>query len=142
MYRIHLSFPLSPLLLCSPSIFYVLSSGSLDLRGFDRHEPFVLRMQEKTGCDVVTGSRYIKGGGVFGWNLKRKITSRGANILAQTLLQIDVFRLPKRDLLNGDVLLQASDLTGSFRLFRKECLVPLLAETKSKVSENEWDLRG
>ena len=66
-----------------------------------RDEPFVCRMQEKTGCDVVTGSRYIKGGGIFGWNLKRKITSRGANILAQTLLQPGVLSLTKTYPLNS-----------------------------------------
>ncbi len=36
---------------------------------------------------AVTGTRYRSGGGVFGWNFKRKLTSRGANLLAQTLLQ-------------------------------------------------------
>lgn len=53
----------------------------------------------------MTGTRYAPGGGVYGWNAKRKLTSRGANLLAQTLLQPGV-----------------SDLTGSFRLFRKPCL--------------------
>jgi dolichol-phosphate mannosyltransferase len=36
---------------------------------------------------AVTGTRYRSGGGVYGWNFKRKLTSRGANLLAQTLLQ-------------------------------------------------------
>lgn len=35
----------------------------------------------------MTGTRYAPGGGVYGWNAKRKLTSRGANLLAQTLLQ-------------------------------------------------------
>jgi dolichol-phosphate mannosyltransferase len=35
----------------------------------------------------VTGTRYVRDGGVFGWNFKRKLTSRGANYLAATLLQ-------------------------------------------------------
>jgi len=56
------------------------------------------RKQKETGADVVTGTRYVKNGGVHGWNLMRKLTSRGANVLAQTLLQPG-----------------ASDLTGSFR---------------------------
>ena len=42
----------------------------------------------QTGCDIVTGTRYKHGGGVYGWNFKRKLTSRGANFLAQTLLQV------------------------------------------------------
>jgi dolichol-phosphate mannosyltransferase len=47
----------------------------------------------------------MSGGGVYGWDLKRKLTSRVANFLASTLLA------PK-----------ASDLTGSFRLFKKDVL--------------------
>lgn len=56
------------------------------------------RKQLETGADIVTGTRYVKGGGVHGWNLMRKLTSRGANVLAQTFLWPGV-----------------SDLTGSFR---------------------------
>ena len=52
----------------------------------------------ETGASIVTGTRYVKKGGVHGWNLMRKLTSRGANVLAQTLLWPGV-----------------SDLTGSFR---------------------------
>jgi len=59
---------------------------------------FFFRKQLETGADIVTGTRYVKGGGVHGWNLMRKLTSRGANVLAQTLLWPGV-----------------SDLTGSFR---------------------------
>lgn len=33
--------------------------------------------------DIVTGTRYAQGGGVSGWDLKRKVISRGANFLAQ-----------------------------------------------------------
>lgn len=58
-----------------------------------------IQKQRDTNADVVTGSRYIEGGGVFGWNLFRKLTSRVANYLAQILLDPSV-----------------SDLTGSYRL--------------------------
>lgn len=57
-----------------------------------------IRKQLETGASIVTGTRYVTGGGVHGWNLMRKLTSRGANVLAQTLLWPGV-----------------SDLTGSFR---------------------------
>lgn len=57
-----------------------------------------VRKQMETGASIVTGTRYVKGGGVHGWNLMRKLTSRGANVLAQTFLWPGV-----------------SDLTGSFR---------------------------
>ncbi|CAD7700136.1 unnamed protein product [Ostreobium quekettii] len=86
-----------------------------DLSHHPKYIPDFIRKQEDTDCDVVTGTRYLKGGGVYGWDLKRKITSRGANILAATLLQPGV-----------------SDLTGSFRLFRKECIQKLMQDTKSK----------
>ena len=56
------------------------------------------RKQMETGASIVTGTRYVRNGGVHGWNLIRKLTSRGANVLAQTLLWPGV-----------------SDLTGSFR---------------------------
>lgn len=58
----------------------------------------LIRKQLDTGASIVTGTRYVKGGGVHGWNLMRKLTSRGANVLAHTLLWPGV-----------------SDLTGSFR---------------------------
>ena len=47
---------------------------------------------------VVSGTRYAGDGGVNGWDLKRKIISRGANYVTQILLRPG-----------------ASDLTGSFR---------------------------
>ena len=43
--------------------------------------------QAETGADIVSGTRYTAGGGVFGWDFKRKLISCGANILALTLLQ-------------------------------------------------------
>ena len=48
--------------------------------------------------DIVTGTRYLPGGAVDGWDLKRKVISRGANLLAKIVL-------------GGGV----SDVTGSFR---------------------------
>lgn len=57
-----------------------------------------IKKQEEQNYDIVTGSRYIGNGGVFGWDFKRKLVSRGANFVSQVLLR------PK-----------VSDLTGSFR---------------------------
>uniref|UniRef100_A0A1I7XRJ6 Uncharacterized protein n=1 Tax=Heterorhabditis bacteriophora TaxID=37862 RepID=A0A1I7XRJ6_HETBA len=70
---------------------------------------------EPRKLDIVTGTRYADGGGVSGWNLKRKIISAGANFLAQFLLQPGV-----------------SDLTGSFRLYRRDVLARLITENVSK----------
>jgi dolichol-phosphate mannosyltransferase len=70
---------------------------------------------EETGADLVSGTRYLEGGGVYGWDLNRKMTSRVANYLAATLLNPT-----------------ASDLTGSFRLYKKECLSKIMPLVKSK----------
>ncbi|CAL4919877.1 unnamed protein product [Urochloa decumbens] len=80
-----------------------------DLSHHPKYLPSFIRKQKETGADVVTGTRYVKNGGVHGWNLMRKLTSRGANVLAQTLLQPG-----------------ASDLTGSFSkgyVFQMEMIV-------------------
>lgn len=55
----------------------------------------VRRKQREAGADVVSGTRYARGGGVAGWNLRRKLTSRGANFLAATLLQPGVTAAPQ-----------------------------------------------
>lgn len=87
-----------------------------DLSHHPKYIPDMLRKQEELDADIVSGTRYAQGGGVFGWNLKRKVTSRGANTLAQALLQ------------PGTI----SDLTGSFRIYRKECLDVLMEQCTSK----------
>ena len=76
--------------------------------------PFIAKMKE-TKCDLVTGTRYLPGGGVHGWDLNRKLTSRVANYMASTMLNP-----------------QASDLTGSFRLYKKEVLEAIIPKVKSR----------
>jgi len=73
------------------------------------------RKQKEGNFDVVSGTRYIGDGGVFGWDLRRKLISRGANYLTQILLRPG-----------------ASDLTGSFRLYKKEVLEHLVDSCVSK----------
>ena len=66
-------------------------------------------------CDVVLGSRYVKGGGVKNWGLLRKIISRGGGIYARTILGLPLH-----------------DLTGGFKCFRREVLQAIdLDEVKS-----------
>ena len=67
------------------------------------------------GCDIVTGTRYAQGGGVYGWSLKRKLTSRTANYLASVLLQPSL-----------------SDLTGSFRLYKRHAFISLVSEVRGR----------
>ncbi|NXC98609.1 DPM1 mannosyltransferase, partial [Certhia familiaris] len=77
--------------------------------------PIVYRKQKEGNFDIVSGTRYKGNGGVYGWDLKRKLISRGANFLTQVLLRPG-----------------ASDLTGSFRLYRKEVLQKLMEQCVSK----------
>jgi len=71
------------------------------------HNPAVIpAMFEKLAdCDVVVGSRYIRGGGISNWNFKRRMLSRFANFYARTILGIPV-----------------RDLTTGFMCFKKETL--------------------
>lgn len=85
---------------------------------FSHHPKFLPTMiakQKEGDYDIVTGTRYAGNGGVYGWDLKRKLVSRGANLFADTVLQPGV-----------------SDLTGSFRLYRKAVLQEVITRTESK----------
>lgn len=86
-----------------------------DLSHHPKVIPEFIKKQRETGADVVTGTRYAHNGGVYGWDLNRKLTSRVANFLASVLLAPS-----------------ASDLTGSFRLYKKEVLEKALKSVKSR----------
>ena len=77
--------------------------------------PEFIAKQKEGNYDIVTGTRYAGQGGVYGWDLKRKLISRGANFLATVVLRPNV-----------------SDLTGSFRLYKKDVLAKIIEVTKSK----------
>jgi dolichol-phosphate mannosyltransferase len=55
--------------------------------------------------DVMIGSRYVPGGGVPGWPLKRRLMSKAVNTYARLMLGIT-----------------ARDTSGAFRCHRVECL--------------------
>lgn len=77
--------------------------------------PQFIKKQKEDDYDIVTGTRYAGDGGVYGWDLKRKMVSRGANFLAEFFLR------PK-----------VSDVTGSFRLYKRDVLKKVIESTKSK----------
>ncbi|MCJ1350541.1 MAG: dolichol-P-mannose synthesis [Icmadophila ericetorum] len=77
--------------------------------------PTMIARQKATGADIVTGTRYAHGGGVYGWDVTRKLVSRGANLIADTVLRPGV-----------------SDLTGSFRLYKKDVLGRVIGLTRGK----------
>ncbi|KAL4216448.1 dolichol-P-mannose synthesis [Mactra antiquata] len=86
-----------------------------DLSHHPKFIPQFIEKQKGGDYDIVSGTRYIGNGGVFGWDLKRKVISRGANFLTQILLRPG-----------------ASDLTGSFRLYRKDVLEKMVNACVSK----------
>jgi len=86
-----------------------------DLSHHPKFIPQMIALQQAQDLDVVSGTRYRAGGGVHGWDLKRKLISRVANFLATTMLN------PR-----------ASDLTGSFRLYRKSVLQAVMPRVKSR----------
>jgi len=98
-----------------------------DLSHHPKYIASFIRKQKEGDFDIVTGTRYARGGGVWGWNLYRKLTSRVANYIASILLTPGV-----------------SDLTGSFRLYKKEVLEKLiqLNESKGYVFQMEMIIRA
>ena len=75
-----------------------------------RYIPAILKLADN--YDVVIGSRYVEGGGVIGWNLKRHFMSRGINLYARIFLG-----------------LRTRDNSGSFRCYS----VP-------RLNQIDWDL--
>lgn len=94
--------------LCGKDVTHVIIMDS-DLSHQSKYIPEFIAKMKSTNCDIVLGSRYENGGGVVGWPLIRFITSQVANFLADSVLNID-----------------QSDLTGSFRLYKKEAFEKII----------------
>ncbi|ORM41609.1 putative dolichol-phosphate mannosyltransferase [Babesia sp. Xinjiang] len=86
-----------------------------DLSHHPKYIEQMIKLQRTGNYDIVSGTRYAPGGGASGWSLKRIIFSNTANILARLLL---------RPIL--------SDLTGSFRLYRRTLFETVLRDIESK----------
>ncbi|XP_003744743.1 probable dolichol-phosphate mannosyltransferase [Galendromus occidentalis] len=86
-----------------------------DLSHHPKFIPQMVAKQKQGDLDIVSGTRYASNGGVHGWDFKRKLISRGANFLTQILLRPG-----------------ASDLTGSFRLYKRDVLKKLVSSCISK----------
>jgi len=91
------------------------------------HDPeyipkFLKKINE--GYDVVIGSRLIKGGGIVGWNLVRRLISWSGNIIGRYVVAIDV-----------------SDLTSGYRVYRREVLQSIdLDEIKSRSYDFQLEI--
>jgi dolichol-phosphate mannosyltransferase len=79
-----------------------------DFSHHPRYLPDLLAAMQPNGqpaADVAIGSRYIAGGGVENWPLRRKLMSRSVNLYARLLLG-----------------LRPRDCSGAFRCYRTELL--------------------
>jgi dolichol-phosphate mannosyltransferase len=81
-----------------------------DLSHDPGHLPALLAAAEH--ADLVLGSRYVPGGGVTDWGPLRRLVSRAGCLYARTIL-----RLPQHD------------LTGGFKVLRRELLEAIELET-------------
>jgi len=93
-----------------------------------RYIPALLELAESN--DLTIGSRYVTGGGVRLWGLHRKFLSRGANLLARTLLG-----------------LHAHDCTAGFRCYRAQVLqvvdpVSIRSDGYSYLIEMLWRVQN
>jgi len=86
-----------------------------DMSHHPKFIPEFIKKQKEGNYDIVTGSRYVSGGGVWGWNIHRKLTSRVANYIAHILLSPPT-----------------SDLTGSFRLYKFKAIESIMKKIESK----------
>ena len=70
-------------------------------------------------CDVVLGSRYVRGGGVENWSWLRRLISRLSNVYARWILSLPIH-----------------DLTGGFKCWRSEVLEKIDLDSLSSVGYN------
>lgn len=79
--------------------------GEMDADGSHQPEQLHRLLTALADADLVIGSRWVPGGSVVNWPLRRELLSRGGNFYVRTLLGIDV-----------------RDATAGFRLFRRSAL--------------------
>jgi dolichol-phosphate mannosyltransferase len=82
--------------------------GEMDADG--SHDPDdVPRLLDALGnADLVIGSRYVPGGAVHNWPLRRRLLSRAGNVYVRTMTRLPV-----------------QDATAGFRMFRRRTLLAL-----------------
>ncbi len=79
--------------------------GEMDADGSHQPEQLHRLIDALPGADLVIGSRWVPGGSVVNWPLRRELLSRGGNIYVRLLLGIRV-----------------RDATAGYRLFRRSTL--------------------
>jgi dolichol-phosphate mannosyltransferase len=79
--------------------------GEMDADGSHQPEQLHRLLDAVHHADLVLGSRWVPGGSVVNWPVRRELLSRGGNLYVRLLLGIDV-----------------RDATAGFRLFRRATL--------------------
>lgn len=104
------------------------------LLGSDRKQDYIIQMdadmshdpgavpeflEKIKDCDLVLGSRYVRGGGVENWGFLRRWISRLSNIYARLVLGVSI-----------------RDLTGGFKCWRRGTLEKIDLEALDSVGYN------
>lgn len=105
-------------------ILNITSSQDVNIVQMDAdlsHDPAVIpAMLEKIkNCDVILGSRYVKGGKIENWDFLRRMVSWFGNLYARIILGV-----PYRD------------LTGGYKCWRREVLEKLDSDSLSSLGYN------
>jgi dolichol-phosphate mannosyltransferase len=79
--------------------------GEMDADGSHQPEQLHLLLDALRDADLVIGSRWVPGGSVVNWPLRRELLSRGGNLYVRLLLGVKV-----------------RDATAGYRLFRRTAL--------------------
>lgn len=79
--------------------------GEMDADGSHQPEQLGALLDALATADLVIGSRWVPGGSVVNWPIRRELLSRGGNLYVRLLLGIEV-----------------RDATAGFRLFRRSAL--------------------
>ncbi len=79
--------------------------GEMDADGSHQPEQLDRLLSALLDADLVIGSRYVPGGSVLNWPMRRQLLSRGGNLYVRLLLGIHV-----------------RDATAGYRLFRRSTL--------------------
>ncbi|XP_062567969.1 dolichol-phosphate mannosyltransferase subunit 1-like [Saccostrea cucullata] len=90
-----------------------------DLSHHPKFIPEFIKKQKEGDLDLVSGTRYIGSGGVAGWDFKRKLIRYRHNVAEEFINQ-------------NIIKMGAPNVTGSFRLYKKDVLQKLVNSCISK----------
>jgi len=134
----------------------VVIAMDADLSHNPRYIPSLIQKSRET-FDVVIGSRRMPGGGIVGWNWRRKLISFGGNFVGRKIAGVNIsdltsgYRLYKKNVLEGIELddikstgysFQLEILARSIRKGFKVGVIPIVfhdrRQGRSKLSKRQW----